>query len=143
MNVNVKSVPIFNIPQNIILSIFPYCILNGISWIKIQDKGHARCKNHKKRGHCRALILAIFAMLMFVASPFAQGQNDQDTPREDADILASIADEDILMALETNDDEKEKTNRPLAPEVNINGFVDFGWSYPSFLADEPENSGYR
>ena len=33
---NVKSVPILNIPQNMILSIFPYCILNRASWIKIQ-----------------------------------------------------------------------------------------------------------
>ena len=140
---NVKSVPILNIPQNMILSILPYCILNRASWIKIQDKGHARCKNHRKRRHCRALILVIFTMLMFATRPFAQGEIDQDTPREDADILASIADEDILTALETDDDEKEKANRALAPKVNINGFVDFGWIYPSFLADEPENSDHH
>jgi hypothetical protein len=77
-------------------------------------------------------IFTIFVLLMFAVHPVVHGQEENTS--DDTGILA---------ALEEAGEETEDTFDLDGRRVKITGFVDLGWIYPNFLADEPKNSDHH
>lgn len=72
----------------------------------------------------------IFMLLMFAAHTVVQGE--EESTSDDTDILAAMEEKEEEDAVDLS-----------RSKVKMTGFVDVGWIYPNFRADEPKNSDHH